>query len=211
MLEMLFKKIKWYHLAIVGLLIYILLFTGSEIVEVKIPSKENSFEIKDPIPEVRIDTVEVEVLVNGKKVIEEKIVEVENPVNKELLQKYEEAVKSKDSLQQLKIFKEAVKERRYTETLQDSVQTITVKSEVVGTLKSQSISYKTKEQVLKVKVKKIRPSIYVGGFSRIPTIVGEEISFGVQLNIVNKRNSFGVGFDNQKNVLISYTFNPFSK
>lgn len=201
------KNIPYFVIA--ALVIYILMIGKSEVIEVKIPSKENSVKISGPEPEVRVDTIYKNVFVDGKKVVQKQVVEVENPVNKELLQKYEEAVRANDSLQQVKVFKDAIKERKYTERLEDSVQVITVKSEVIGTLKSQLIEYKTKEQVIEVKTKRMRPTVYVGGFSSLPTIPDASPTFGVQLQIANKKRVLTFGIDNQKTVQVGIALKLF--
>lgn len=200
------KSIPYFIIA--ALVIYILMIGRSEVV-VKIPSKENSVKIENPEPEIQVDTIYKNIFINGKEVIQKRIVEVENPVNKELLQKYQEAVKANDSLRQVKIFKDAIKERKYTERLEDSIQVITVKSVVVGTLKNQSIAYKTKEQTLRIPVKRVRPTVYVGGFTNIPTIPDIAPTFGVQVQIANKKRVLTLGFDNQKQVHVGLAIKLF--
>lgn len=195
------------YLIIAGLLVYIFSME-KEIIQVKIPSKENSVKIADPISEVRVDTIYKTVFRDGKRKVVKEVVTVENPVNKDLLDKYEEAKKSNDSLLLDKIFREAITERLYTEKLVDSVQTITVKSEVIGTLKSQIISYKTNPQTITIKKWK-RASIYIGGFSYLPTIDGESISVGLQLQVVNKKRVLTFGFDNTKKVHVGIAFKLF--
>lgn len=198
------KYVPYYIIA--ALLLYILMIGKKETVEIVIPSKTGSVEISNPKPEKEVDTVYIDTTDQTKGF---RLVEVENPLNQELLQKYEEAVKANDSLQAVKVFKEAIKERKYTERLEDSVQVITVRSEVVGTLKRQSIAYKTKEQVIQVKTKRIRPSVYLGGFSNLPTIPEGLPTFGVQVQIANKKRIITFGIDNQKQIHVGLALKLF--
>jgi len=201
------KNIPYFVIA--ALVIYILMTGKSEVVEVKIPSKENSVKISDPEPEVRVDTIYKNVFIEGKKVVQKRVIEVENPVNKELLKKYEEAVKANDSIQQVKVFKDAIKERKYTERLEDSVQVITVKSEVIGKLKKQVISYETKPRVIKFKTNRTKPVVYIGGFANLPTIQDAKPSFGLQIQISSKKGVLTSGIDIQKKIHIGYAIKLF--
>ena len=79
------KYIPYYIIA--ALLLYILMIGKKEVVEVVIPSKTGSVEISDPKPEKEVDTVYIDTTDQTKGF---RLVEVENPLNQELLQKYEE-------------------------------------------------------------------------------------------------------------------------
>ena len=111
-------------------------------------------------------------------------------------------MKANDSLQAVKVFKEAIKERKYTETLEDSVQVITVKSEVVGTLKRQFISYETKPQTVRFETGRDKPKVYVGTFLSVPTIENQRPAFGLNLQFTNKKQSLIIGYDTKKQVLV---------
>lgn len=206
----LFSLVKWYHLVIAALLLYLIFFNGKEIVEVKIPSKENAIKIENPVPEVRVDTVEVEVFVNGKTIVKEKIVEVENPVNLDLLKRYEKAI---DSIGKKEIFVDLAKERTYIENLEDSIQVIKVESNVVGLLKSQSISYKTKEKVIQVKGSEKRNKVYASVY--YPNIQnlfdGNNFAptMGLKLDLANKKNIYSLGVDSNKNVFVGFGIKLF--
>ena len=200
------KSIPYFVIA--GLLAYVLMIGNSEEKEIVIPEKENSIEIKDPIAEKEFDTIYKDSIIE-KEIL--KIIEVESKPNQELLQKYEAAIKANDSLQALEIFSDAIKERNYIETLEDKVQVVTVKSSVIGTLKSQSISYKTKEIIIKPKTKRIKPSIYVGGFTQLTQKDGLTPSFGVNVSVTNKKTLYSIGIDNNKTIFASIgirIFNP---
>lgn len=194
---------------IIGFLFNFLIYGEPEEIEVIVPSVQNEFKIENPIPDVRVDTIYKTVFEKGKEIEKIELVGVANPVNQRLMNKYREAIKENDSLKQLHIFKEAIRERKYTEVLEDSIQIITVKSDVIGTLKSQLIHYETKEQVLKIDVRKKTGSFFVGGFSKVPLMENEEVTFGLKLDLVKEKNIISAGFDNQKNVIIGYTLKLF--
>ncbi len=194
---------------ILGFLFNFLIYGEPEEVEVVVPSVQNEYKIENPVADVRVDTVYKTVFEKGKVIEKIELVGVANPVNQKLMKKYNEALKENDSLKQLDIFKEAIRERKYTEVLEDSIQVITVKSDVIGTLKSQLIHYETKEQVLKIDVQKKTGSFFVGGFSKVPLMENEEVAFGVKLDLVKEKNIISAGFDNQKNIIIGYTLKLF--
>lgn len=193
------------YLVIAGLVIYILMIGRSEEKEILIQSQENTMSVENPVEESRVDTIYKDSI---RRVEVLKIVKVENPVNKELLAKYEKAVSENDSLKQLQLYKEAITERRYNETFEDSVQTISVESNVIGTLKSQVVNYKTKERTVKVQPDKLKPSVFVGGFS-YGTF--EEPVFGANMNLLNKDKNklFTIGYDTQKRVHFGVTIKLF--
>jgi len=193
------------YLVIAGLVIYILMIGRSEEKEIVIPSQENTMSVENPVEESRVDTIYKDSI---RRVEVLKIVKVKNPVNKELLAKYEKAVSENDSLKQLQLYKEAITERRYNETFEDSVQTISVESNVIGTLKSQVVNYKTKERTVKVQSDKLKPSVFVGGFS-YGTF--EEPVFGANMNLLNKDKNklFTIGYDTQKRVHFGVTIKLF--
>lgn len=175
---------------------------------IMIPAQENEFTVENPVAEVRFDTIYKDLI---RKVEIEKIVYKENPVNKELLSKYEKAMIDNDSLKQLELFKEAVTERNYKQTFEDSVQTITVQSEVIGTLKLQSLKYNIKPRQIIIPATVMKPSLFVGGFSYMDVknlgapVVGVNISF---LN-KEKKKSFTFGYDTQKSVHIGMNIKLF--
>lgn len=193
------------YLVIIGLVIYILSIGKPEEKEVLIPSLENEMKIELPVEEARVDTIYKDSI---QKIEVLKIVEVENPVNKELLQKYQEAVNDNDSLKQLALYEEAVTERLYSEAFEDSIQVINVKSNVIGTLTSQVVKYRTKERSVKVESERMKPSVFVGGFSYG---IFEDPVFGASVNLLNKNRTkvFTAGYDTEKRVHFGVTIKLF--
>ena len=194
------KNIPYFIIA--SLLIYIFMINSSENVEVVIPAKKNSKVITDPNPVILYDTIFSE----GKERIVEKLVEVKNPVNEELLQNYNKAV---DSLERLQIFKDAVTERKYVEFLSDSIITIEVESSVIGHLKKQDIRYETKPQKITFETGKIKAGVFIGGFTTLPLEEGRSPSIGGQIQLVNKKKVFSIGIDNKKAIHLGYSIKLF--
>lgn len=190
------------YFVITGLLIYIFMISNSDSQEIIIPSKSNTVYIDNPIEVKVYDTIYRDSIIK-KEVL--RVVEVESKPNQELLKKYEDA---NDSILKLELFISAIKERSYIEKLEDSVQTITVKSSVIGTLKSQSISYVTKPITIK---KKVLPSIYVGGSIQLTTKDGLTPSASVNISVAGKKTIYSIGINSNKAVFVSAgirIFNP---
>lgn len=198
------KYIPYY--VILGLLIYIFMIGKKEKIEVVIPLKSGTVKILNPVSEVRVDTVFID-STNKKKGF--RVVEVENPKNKELEAAYKEALKNNDSLKQAALFYSSITERKYSERLEDSIQVVTVESEVIGTLKNQKISYKTKPQIISLGVKKEKPVVYIGGFVNLTNKEDLKRSAGVQVQVANKKRVLTIGFDNQKTILVGYSLKLF--
>ena len=192
------KKVAPY-LVIVLLLIYI--FTLEKEVEViRLPARENSVLITNPKPVVLRDTF----LVNNGQI---RIIERRNKVNQELLQKYNSL---KDSVSKLQVFKEAITERKYVETLIDSTQTITVESSVIGTLTEQKISYRTNPITIERKSLKTPMQVYLGAFTTLPTNLAEpRLAVGANLNIKHNKTIYNIGFDTEQRVTVGASFKLF--
>lgn len=187
------------YIVIAGLVLYILMIKP-EVKTVVVPSSSGLKEVTKPVPEVRYDTIEIE----GTTIT--KIVEVENPYNEELLQRYNMAL---DSIHKLRIFKEAITQRIYTEHLEDSIIKITVKSNTTGTLDYQNISYKTKERTIQVNTGKIKPKLYLSGFGRSEISAEGNAAFGVKADLVNENTIITTGYDTRKNITVGIGFKLF--
>lgn len=197
------NKTFYLVLVIIALIIYIISIKKEQ-KEIIIPSVENTKIIENPVPVVKYDTIYKDRL---KKIEVEKIVKVKNPINKELYSKYEQALKENDSLKQITLYKEAITERNYKEIFEDSIQVITVKSEVTGFLNKQTINYKTKERTIVISERN-KPSFYVGAFAYDFT---NNPSFGANLNLLNKKKTkiFTVGYDTKNRVHAGITLKLF--
>lgn len=158
-------------------------------IEVKVPSKEGKIDtIYQPKPYKVIDTITKD--------------------SKELINKYE---KAKDSIKKL-LYKDAIAERIYNETLKDSFMTGQLYIKTRGTLEEYTFSYKTKPYTLKIDTIipveiPIKRSLILSGEIGMPTNYNaDEILkpvFKINLDFVNKKNwLYGGGFDTQQNVYL---------
>jgi len=184
------------YLVIIGLLIYI--FNNNvESIDILIPSKEAIKVVTNPQPVVKVDSL---YLSNG----EIRLVSVKNPVNQELLTKYNQA---KDSLSKLQVYKDAITEREYVEYLKDSVQTVTVKSKVIGTLTEQIISYRTNPISITKKSLKSNTEVFIGGFTGLPTDpIYNRFTLGANLNIKSKKVLYSIGYDTDRRLTLGAAF-----
>lgn len=152
---------------------------------VAVPTKINSKVISHPQPVAKPDTI----------------------LNKELLSEYKAAP---DSLAKLQVFKKSVTQREYVETLEDSVQTITIKSTVTGTLDEQIISYRTNPFTMEKESPRSNTSIYLGAFTRFSTISPlQETHIGINLHLAHKKKLFTIGYDTSKSITAGIAFKLF--
>ena len=173
---------------IVALLV--ILFTKKSVVHtVTIPEKSNVFEVLKPKAVVKYDTITIK----GEK----QIVEVENEVNKELLDKY---LTLKDSISKLDFVKDAITERTYKETFKDSTQTIEVESNVIGTLTYQKVKYTIPEQTIKFKAKEPKYSLYMGVNTSINTNTLEMPNYGLGVHLITQKTLYFVNYNSNNTI-----------
>lgn len=142
-----FKKYFWQISSFTLLLLLFLLPRNcgkieTQIEYVKVPVKEGSFVDYKPTP---ID------LPNYIFVNEKDTIETENPLNKELEQKYIQAQKERDSFKLKVLYFEAIQIRKYRKTFEDDNITVNVFASTTGTLDTLNVYYKTKEDSIKLK------------------------------------------------------------
>lgn len=189
---------KYIPYIIIALLLALLVFRESETTIITIPEKKGSFEQKNPEPIVRYDTI--------YEAGETKIKEVPNPINQELLAEYNSL---KDSISKQKFVEDAITERTYRETYQDSIQKITVETEVIGTMKSQKVDYTVYEQQTEIRSSKSRTRLDVGVFTSIPTNGTNVPSIGARLHLATPKRTYSLGYDNQHNITAGIAFKLF--
>lgn len=141
------KKYFWQILSFILLLTVLLTprecgKVETQVEYIKVPVKEGSFVDYKPTP---IDLPNY-IFINGKDTIE-----LENPVNKDLEQKYLQAQKDKDSLKMKLLYFEAIQTRKYRKTFEDKNITVNIFAATTGTLDTLSVYYKTKEDSVKIK------------------------------------------------------------
>ena len=179
------KYLPWILLV---LLTIILVVRKPETVTITIPEKTGQFE-RDSTqlkPVIKYDTL----IKEGKK----EVVRVANPINQALLKQYQSL---KDSVSRLEQYKEVITERTYKETYTDSTQSITVESEVIGTLKSQKVDYKIFPQTVEVKTKTQKYHLYGG----ISTIITPTPTIEPKLTLKSPKMLYSVGYNlNEKSI-----------
>ena len=191
---MLYKQ--WLPYLIIAVLLAVLFSRSKDVEVVKIPPKSGVFVHPTPEPIILYDTINLE----GKT----RYIKIKNPVNTELLNKYNKAV---DSLEKQRLYKEAITMRNYTETYTDSFQTITVESKVIGSLESQRLSYVTNQQEIPIKVNKQSIKLYAGINTQFPiNNPYGEYSIGASLNLVTKKKVYSVGLNNNQTIRIGIAF-----
>ena len=167
-----------------------------EVKVITVPAKTNSQTFSSPTPIQRLDTIHT-------SSTNYEVIKIPDPINQELLEKYE---KAQDSIVKLNLYKEAITEREYKEVLSDSVQTITVHSKVIGTLTEQIISYTTNPITLEIKSKRSSAEVFLGGFTTIPTMPTGSLDVGGQLSIKTKNQLYNIGYTVNGSVMAGISF-----
>lgn len=195
------ELIGWLVAVVLGLLLFYCSCSEDEQNTIDVPTYSGDTVIEKPEPIVLKDTVYLDS-------VTVKVVERANPINKELLSKYEAATALSDSLKQLQLYKEAITERKYKEQYEDSVIIITIYSNVVGTLERQKIEYKTKPQTIEFNRYEKKHYLYGGVFSYASF---DEFAVGLELDLMNKEQNkiYRVGYDTEKRVHFGVTFKLF--
>lgn len=193
------KKYFWQILTIILFLLLVLLPRNCGKIEtrveyIKVPVKEGSFVDYKPTP---IDLPNY-IFVNGKDTIE-----LENPINKDLEQKYIDAQKRGDSLAQKVLYFEAIQTRKYRKTFEDKNITVNVFAATTGTLDTLSVYYKTKEDSVKIK----QPVFRLLAGPQL-NIINNQLYPGLSVGIQNKKgNMFEGSIDSDKNISFIYKHN----
>ena len=210
-LKSIISNIKWTPLKIsigvnlVLVILIIFLFSGKpEVIEPKIIIKDRIVEV--PAKEGVLDTIYLP---------EPFIVDIPNPVNQELLDKY---TTLKDSVAKVKMFKEAITENEYNETYEDENVKIDVYTKVRGKLLKQAPNYFIKPSKITIQDTTAiitpytpKPHLY-GGIEigvNIPKNNYKPIIKGNLIFQNKKGNSINVGYDTNKNVWVGKTWKLF--
>ena len=172
---------------IIAVLMFMLITRPTITEYVEVPAKSGQMVIEKPEPIVHYDTI-----------YKDKIVVKENPVNKELLTKYEQAT---DSLEKLKLYRDAITIRDYKQTFKDKNQEITVSSKVTGTLERQEISYDIPSY--QVKYKNPTEGFYVGVGASSSYRYLELPSLEVGAALVNNKKIYSVGVGTDQTIRIN--------
>lgn len=141
-----------------------------------------------------------------------KVVNIPNPVNQELLDKYN---KAKDSISKLQIYKDAITENEYKIEYDDSTQTVNVYTKTRGELLEQTVDYHIKprefvlDTVINVPVK--NPiKVFAGVEMGVPTL--GDVTPTLKGNILFKNRKdhiLSLGVDTRKTVWLGYSIKLF--
>lgn len=149
-------------------------------------------------------------ILNPVPVITNDTTYVTNPVNLELVKKYQEAV------DKLTLYKEAIKNNEYLEVFEDTLQQVTVKSNVQGKLLKQSVTTTLKKRtiphytttVTNTIIKQDRAKVFLGIDIDIPTSTYGKLNYGVHVMYKTPNNNIWKGgIDNNGNIITSYSIN----
>lgn len=164
-----------------------------------LPIIEGKFNKVKPIPNT-IDTVYLDSIV-----YKDKVIKVNKPVDKKLVEDY---LKAKDSITKLNLYVASVQTNTYTKTFSDDKIDITVNAETTGTLNRLDLKYKSKniKVDLPVTVKKTAFALYAGGGLNV-NIVDIKPEYFANIGIQNKRGDIILGgFGSNKTIQATYVF-----
>lgn len=164
-----------------------------------LPIIEGTFNKVKPIPN-KIDTVYLDSIVYKNK-----IVKVDRPVDKKLVEDY---LKAKDSIAKLKLYVNSVQTNTYTKTFSDDKIDITVNAETTGTLNWLDLKYKSKDIKVDLPVitKTTKFALYAGGSLNV-NIVDIKPEYFVNAGVQNKRGDIILGgFGSNKTIQAGYVF-----
>ena len=129
-------------------------------------------------------------------------IKVENPVNKELEQKYLNALSENEKL---KLYLEVIQKRTYIDSLEDKNIKINYTALTTGTLDSIKIDYTIKPDTIKIKQPVFR---LLGGSSLEFNYLTMKPSIGINLGFQNKKGNILIGgFNSSQELVISYYHN----
>lgn len=164
-----------------------------------LPIIEGKFDKVKPIPNT-IDTVYLDSIV-----YKDKVVKVDRPVDKKLVEDY---LKAKDSIAKLNLYVTSVQTNSYTKTFSDDKIDITVNAETTGTLNWLDLKYKSKDIKVDLPVitKTTKFALYAGGGLNV-NVVSIKPEYFVNAGIQNKRGDIILGgFGSNKTIQATYVF-----
>ena len=134
-------------------------------------------------------------------------VEVENPVNAQLVENYKNA---KDSLERLKLYADAIGIREYNLPQEDSVLKTENYIKAQGTILEFQQSYTIKPQKVAVPQKEVA-FLLLAGFEVGNTLQFNDAAVKGSLKFQNKKGSIlSVGYDSAQRLWLGYDFSVFS-
>lgn len=161
-----------------------------QIIEVEVPAQSGEFEPQTPKVITKTDTF---YKIKWKEVE----VEVPNPVNSDLLEKYETA---KDSLERYKMYVDAIQIKYFESYFEDEYLSLTVTGKVQGEIKSIKPKYTIKTRTTETTIAPEQTVFrLLGG-----------VEFGNNTSLNDFRYKFNLGFQNAKGNVISASYEKWN-
>lgn len=204
-----FTGIKWTPLkiSVIGnillIIVILFLFRSSETPEPEIIIKDRIVEV--PGKDGKLDTIYLPKPIN-----------IKNPINTELLSKYNSL---KDTVAKLELFKTVIEERDYNEVYEDNIQKITIYTKVQGKLLKQAPKYEIKPSTIVIKdtttINYNKPpanKLLIGLETGLPLDIFAKKEIGIINPVVKgsiyfqnkKSNIITAGFDSNKTIWAGY-------
>lgn len=174
----------------------------SQEILIEIPEKTGDFK---PVEENKVEKTKDSI------VFKKEIIYLENEVNKELSEKYIQAVREKDSLEQLNLYLSAVQIRTYNYHFENEDLDLFVDVETTGFLNQIYPQYTIKKQSLTIPIEtKNFRSIYGGlRFSNSQNL--DNFLIEGSLGFRNKKdNLFVLGYNTRKEISFTYLIKIFN-
>lgn len=171
-------------------------------VEVKVPEVKGSFKPVKPIH----DTIKIEKTIVKWK---EKEIEIENPINMEIFNKY---TRAKDSLERLAILLKAIEIKKFSKEFEDDDISITANGTVQGEVKDIGFDYTIKERTVEAEVPSSKETVFrlLGAIEMGNTKQFDSFVMKANLEFENRKgNSFTTGFDTEQRIWLGYKFKIF--
>jgi hypothetical protein len=203
MTEFIHKAILYFTIAILVVSLFTMRSCSAQ-------TKQGVSTQKVIVPEKKGEFHKPVAILNGKTkkdsvVYKDKIITTENPVNKELYKKYAEA---KDSLDQVKMYLEAIEEREQTQVFDNKDVKIEVYTKTRGQLLELKPKYtiKEREEQVQVKQKESVFAVHTGLVIETSTSLNKLVP-KAQLGLQNKRGDIlSLYYSTDKSIGVGYTF-----
>jgi len=192
---------------IIGVLVLIIWLQNScqpqpQTVTVTVPETTGSFAPAKPIH----DTIKIKQTVVKWKEIP---IEIENPINMEIFNKYS---KAKDSMQRMAILLKAIEIKEFSTDFEDEFLKVTANGTVQGEVQTIGFDYTIKERTVEAEVPSSKATVFrlLGGVEMGNTKQFDSFVMKANLEFENKKgNSFTTGFDTDQRIWLGYKFKIF--
>jgi hypothetical protein len=198
------KTIPYFIIAILVLIIWLQNSCESNVqtVEVEVPAVEGTFKPEKPIH----DTIKIPKEILKWKEVK---VEIENPINMEIFERY---AKAKDSMERMTILLKAIEIKEFSKDFEDEFLKVKASGTVQGEVQDIGFKYTIKERTVEAEVEKEEPYSFrlLGSFEAGNTLQLDSFVTKANLEFENKKgNSFMTGFDTEKRIWLGYKFTIF--